>query len=218
MSPPSRSALGDVLGRGTQDLVVANLRTAYLLDTDSFVYPGRPGGAGGFEREPIRLPTHAASQLLLADLDGDGRPEILFAGGDQVRIYLERPRRRVPGPIHHDRGARASRPSSGPERSRSRWPTSTVTAAPSCSSRARPTSSAAAPTRWRPSPGRCRCRSSPRSTPPTSTVTAGRSSWRAFTRTRRATTSSRSSSGTAAGPSRTRRTASHGCRSTARWA
>jgi hypothetical protein len=81
--------LGDVLGRGTQDLVVANLRSEYLPDTDSFVYPGRAGG--GFNPEPVRLPTRAASALLLADLDGDGRPEILFAGGDQVRIYWNGP-------------------------------------------------------------------------------------------------------------------------------
>ena len=86
-------ATGDVLGRGTLDLVVANLRTEYLPDTDSYVYPGRRSDdqRGGFEREPLRLPTHAASQVLLADLDGDGRPEILFAGGDQVRIYWNGP-------------------------------------------------------------------------------------------------------------------------------
>ncbi|MBM4408152.1 MAG: VCBS repeat-containing protein, partial [Chloroflexi bacterium] len=83
--------LGDVLGRGTQDLVVANLRTEYIVETDSYVYPGRRGEAGGFERDPIRLPTRAASQVRLADLDEDGRPEILFAGGDQVRIYWNGP-------------------------------------------------------------------------------------------------------------------------------
>lgn len=81
--------LGDVLGRGTTDLVVANLRTEYLPDTDSFVYGGLPDG--GFDREPVRLPTRAASQVLLADLDGDGRPEILFAGGDEIRIYWNGP-------------------------------------------------------------------------------------------------------------------------------
>lgn len=81
--------LGDVLGRGTQDLVVANLRAEYIVETDSFVYPGRPDG--GFEREPVRLPTRAASALRLADLDGDGRPEVIFAGGDQVRIYWNGP-------------------------------------------------------------------------------------------------------------------------------
>ena len=81
-------AAGSLRGDGVLDLVIANLYSAYDLDADSFVWMGRPGG--GFEAEPIRLPTRAASVVRLADLDGDGLPEVIFAGGDQVLVYWNR--------------------------------------------------------------------------------------------------------------------------------
>jgi hypothetical protein len=79
---------GSLRGDGTLDLAIANLYAEYDLDTDSFVWLGRPGG--GWEPEPVRLPTRAASIARLADLDGDGRPEAIFAGGDAVFIYWNR--------------------------------------------------------------------------------------------------------------------------------
>lgn len=81
-------ATGDLRGAGLTDLVVANYVRGYDLDTESFIYWGRPGG--GFEPTPVRLPTHGAGLVRLGDLDGDGRPEIVFAGGDEVRIYWNR--------------------------------------------------------------------------------------------------------------------------------
>ncbi len=78
-------ACADLTGNGKADLVVANYRSGFEYDTESFVYWGTEGG---FDVEaPLRLPSHHARQVLLADLDGDGRDEIVFAGGDQVWIY-----------------------------------------------------------------------------------------------------------------------------------
>ena len=78
-------ACADLRGIGRTDLVVANYRSAFEYVTDSFVYWGTDDGfdAGA----PTRLPSHYALQVLLADLDGDGREEIIFAGGNQVWVY-----------------------------------------------------------------------------------------------------------------------------------
>ena len=79
-------AAGDLNGNGCLDLVVGNYYCEYDTDTESFVYWGKPGG--GFDvGNPLRLPTRGARQVLLADLNGDGLDEIVFAGGDEVRIY-----------------------------------------------------------------------------------------------------------------------------------
>lgn len=79
---------GSLRGDGALDVAIANLYAEYDLATDSFLWLGRPGG--GWEPEPIRLPTRAASVARIADLDGDGRPEVIFAGGDTVFIYWNR--------------------------------------------------------------------------------------------------------------------------------
>lgn len=78
-------ASADLNQNGFPDLVVANYRAEYDLSTESFVYWGTKEGFDA--REPLRLPTHGALQVLLADLNEDGREEIIFCGGDQVRIY-----------------------------------------------------------------------------------------------------------------------------------
>ncbi len=78
-------AAADLTGNGFPDLVVANYRDEFEYDTDSFVYWG---SERGFDPERLlRLPTHYAHRVLLADLDGDGRKEIIFCGGDEVCIY-----------------------------------------------------------------------------------------------------------------------------------
>jgi hypothetical protein len=81
----SSVACGDLTGNGKLDLVVANYRSDFEYDTDSFVYWGTEDG---FDAEnPLHLPTHYALRVVLADLDNDGRNEIIFCGGDQVQIY-----------------------------------------------------------------------------------------------------------------------------------
>ena len=45
----------------------------------------------GFDTdEPLRLLTHCAMQVELADLNGDDCKEVIFSGGDQVQIYWNR--------------------------------------------------------------------------------------------------------------------------------
>jgi hypothetical protein len=78
-------AVDDLNGNGRPDLVVANYRSEFEYVTDSFVYWGTDDG---FDSEsPLRLPTRFALQTLLADLNDDGRKEIIFCGGSQVWIY-----------------------------------------------------------------------------------------------------------------------------------
>jgi hypothetical protein len=79
---------GSLRGDGALDVAIANLYADYTLDTDSFVWLGRAGG--GWEAEPVRLPSRAASAVRMADLDGDGRPEVILAGGDTVFVYWNR--------------------------------------------------------------------------------------------------------------------------------
>ena len=81
-------ACEDLEGDGELELVVANYRAGFEHDTDSFIYRRR--GLGFALEAPLRLPTHYAMQVELADLDGDGRKEVIFAGGDQVQIYWNR--------------------------------------------------------------------------------------------------------------------------------
>ena len=78
-------ACEDLNGDGRPELVVCNYRQEFQYDTESFVYWG---AEDGFEtRSPLRLPSHYAMQVALGDLDGDGRKEIIFAGGSRIYIY-----------------------------------------------------------------------------------------------------------------------------------
>ena len=77
-------ASADLTGNGKPDLVLANYRRNYEYDTDSFVYWGTEDG---FDKTPLRLPTHYAQQVVIADLNEDGFKEIIFSGGNEVRIF-----------------------------------------------------------------------------------------------------------------------------------
>ena len=81
-------AAGDLNRDGFSDLVVANYRLERDLNVESFVYWGTEEGVDA--KAPLRLPTYGAQQVLLADLNHDGMQDIVFSGGNQVRIYWNR--------------------------------------------------------------------------------------------------------------------------------
>ncbi len=77
---PTALAAGDVDGDGSQDLAVADLVAARLVLLLS-------EGAGGFRRRELVAPTGLAD-IVLADLDGDQRAEIVAAGVDSEVIVF----------------------------------------------------------------------------------------------------------------------------------
>ena len=81
-------ACEDLNGDGKPELVVANYRKGFEYKIDSFVYWGTDKG---FDSAlPLKLPAHYAAQVVLGDLDGDGRKEIVFSGGNRIYIYWNR--------------------------------------------------------------------------------------------------------------------------------
>jgi uncharacterized membrane protein len=70
-------ASGDLDGDSLVDLVVANSFSGGFTEIDSHIHWGRVGG--GFETTTTGLPTKGASDVKVADLDGDTDLDIVFA-------------------------------------------------------------------------------------------------------------------------------------------
>jgi hypothetical protein len=75
----------DLNNDGCPEIVLANYRNQYNYSIDSFIYWG---SKDRFDTSnPTLLPTHYASQVLAADLNGDGYKELIFTGGSQFVVY-----------------------------------------------------------------------------------------------------------------------------------
>ncbi len=100
-------AAADLTGNGLPDLIIPSAwvdhhnageprplhvfqQTRPRVFEDASERFGIPGVAALAVDCPQRLPTHYAMQVELADLDGDGAREVIFAGGNQVQIYWNR--------------------------------------------------------------------------------------------------------------------------------
>jgi hypothetical protein len=87
-SSASDVAIADFNADGWPDLVIANRERNGKYDIDSFVYFG---GEKGFSAEHrTELPTNQVNAVAVADVNGDKRPDILFANGkgDASFVYL----------------------------------------------------------------------------------------------------------------------------------
>ena len=71
----SACAIGDINGDGRLDLVFAQYRNQETFDVSPSVFLG---GAAGLSPLPMNLPTHGATDVQLADLNGDSRPDLVF--------------------------------------------------------------------------------------------------------------------------------------------
>ena len=95
-------AAGELNGDGLVDLVFANSVFNTNPRTDSYVYWGKAGG--GFQATPMSLPTVGAEDVKVADLNGDGLGDVVFANmvdqqdayGIDSYVYLNRPSTGLP--------------------------------------------------------------------------------------------------------------------------
>jgi hypothetical protein len=76
---PSRCAVSDLNGDGLPDLIFSNNNDGRTHTVSSFVYWNAKDGFDA--KRKLDLPTLGASDLQVADLDNDGRPDILFVNG-----------------------------------------------------------------------------------------------------------------------------------------
>jgi len=83
---PTRGANGvavaDLNGDGRPELIFGSWYDDITYNTNSIIYWGQAGGAQGVQYSAaasITLPTSGMYSLAVADLNGDGRPEVIFA-------------------------------------------------------------------------------------------------------------------------------------------
>lgn len=91
---PTRGAHGvavaDLNGDGWPELTFANKFDGDAFAIESYIYWARPGGAYGVTYSPAArtaLPTLGAFGVAAADLNDDGRPEVVFANWSDGKTY-----------------------------------------------------------------------------------------------------------------------------------
>jgi len=84
---PSSSSIADVDGDGNQDLLIAgNAGTAVSPDPTATLYLG--DGQGGFTEAGADLSGVFRPSTSIADVDGDGNPDLLITGSGTAPLYL----------------------------------------------------------------------------------------------------------------------------------
>ena len=83
-------AAADLNGDGWPEIILANRERAGKFAIDSFIYWGGPDGFSPDRR--TGLPTIQANAVTVADVNGDRRPDLVFANGEgkESWIYLNR--------------------------------------------------------------------------------------------------------------------------------
>jgi uncharacterized repeat protein (TIGR01451 family) len=74
-------AVADLNNDGRPEIIFANYRNDSTWDVNSYIYWGQPGGIYGTQYGTswrTELPTSGATGVAIADLNSDGRPEIIF--------------------------------------------------------------------------------------------------------------------------------------------
>ena len=74
-------AVADLNNDGRPEIIFANYRNDSTSDVNSYIYWGQPGGIYGTQYGTswrTELPTSWATGVAIADLNSDGRPEIIF--------------------------------------------------------------------------------------------------------------------------------------------
>lgn len=91
---PTRGAHGvavaDLNGDGWPELIFANKFDGDAFAIESYIYWARPGGTYGVSYSPAArtaLPTLGAFGVAAADLNDDGRPEVVFANWSDGKTY-----------------------------------------------------------------------------------------------------------------------------------
>ncbi|BCX03280.1 MAG: hypothetical protein KatS3mg053_1218 [Candidatus Roseilinea sp.] len=91
---PTRGAHGvaaaDLNGDGWPELIFANKFDGDAFAIESYIYWARPGGAYGVTYSPAvrtALPTLGAFGVAVADLNDDGRPDVVFANWSDGKTY-----------------------------------------------------------------------------------------------------------------------------------
>ena len=75
-------AIADLNSDGRPEIIFPNYRSGPFHEINSYIYWGQSGGTYGTQYGTswrTDLPTRGAQAVTVADLDVDGRPEVIFA-------------------------------------------------------------------------------------------------------------------------------------------